>query len=505
MKDRSSKGSGVDAPRRSPGPGPAPRPGRTARRPRGRRPAPGRCSRPTAGRRRRRPNRRPGRRPGGIRLTSRTSRRPADGHQGPGHQVVRARRRRRRPRQPLGARRPLEATVDRRPGRRAVDHQGVGQVEGDHLRLEQVVAVGPHPGDPQRQGELGRGASSTVPPSGRPTGPACRLTGRPASWSGRHQASRSHSARPSSSARAVGRDAGGLERLGADQSVEGPPQHLAAVGESGPHHREQAVVGGVARARPTAPVGRARSGRRSRRTSTDSTLGRGMKPRPAPGPPPRRVGPVGHLDRHRPVGLVAGAGGQPLPHLPLDHHQQRGHLGRLLQHPDHQGHGHVVGQVGHQRPGPARRPRRPGPAQQVGPVEGQGVGLDHPDAQRLDLGAEHRQHVPVDLDRGDRGPRLHQGQGQRPEPGPDLHHRPSRGDPGQADDPADGVAVGHEVLAQRPAGAQVVGHEQLVDLRSPVGHPVSVSPSGTAHRIPGSSGRPARPAGRSVTRSAGRR
>ena len=119
----------------------------------------------------------------------------------------------------------------------------------------------------------------------------------------------------------------------------------------------------------------------------------------------------------------------------------------------------------------------PGTAtEQLGPVEGEGVGLDHPHAQRLDLGPEHGQHVAVDLHRGDRGAGFDQGQGQRAQPGPDLDHPLPGADAGQPDDPPDGVAVGHEVLAQGPAGPEVVGQEQLVDLRSAMGHPVSVSP-----------------------------
>ena len=82
--------------------------------------------------------------------------------------------------------------------------------------------------------------------------------------------------------------------------------------------------------------------------------------------------------------------------------------------------------------------------------------------------------MPVDLDRGDRGAGLGQRQGERTETGPDLDHPLSRGHPGEPDDPPDRVAVGHEVLPECPAGAEVVGLEQLVDLRSAVGHPVSV-------------------------------
>src|SRR5690606_32007186 len=38
-----------------------------------------------------------------------------------------------------------------------VDRQRVGQVEADHLGVDQVVPVGAHAGHPQRQGQLGGG------------------------------------------------------------------------------------------------------------------------------------------------------------------------------------------------------------------------------------------------------------------------------------------------------------------------------------------------------------
>ena len=78
--------------------------------------------------------------------------------------------------------------------------------------------------------------------------------------------------------------------------------------------------------------------------------------------------------------------------------------------------------------------------------------------------------MPVDLHRGDRRPRLGQGQGQRAEPGADLHHLGPGAHAGQSGDPADGVAVGHEVLAQGPAGPEVVLGQQGLDVPPAMGH-----------------------------------
>ncbi len=164
--------------------------------------------------------------------------------------------------------------------------------------------------------------------------------------------------------------------------------------------------------------------------------------------------------------------------------------GCLLQGSDDQRYGHVVGKVGHQRPrllphrggraGLARAAPGPPPDAGSGPSSSaqstvEGVGLDHPDAPGLDLGPQDGQHTPVDLDRGDLGAGLDQGQGERSESGPDLHHLGTLGDAGQTHDAADRIGVGHEVLTQGPARVQVVGGQQLVDLGSAVGHPVSVS------------------------------
>ena len=114
----------------------------------------------------------------------------------------------------------------------------------------------------------------------------------------------------------LGVDAGGGERLGRHQPRQRPAQHLPALPETGSHQGKQPLavdLGTHRRRRPAldAHQGRLHVGRR------DEHRGRHQ-------PHHRRRRPVGHLHRHRPVGLVPRAGGQPLGHLPLHHHQHPG-------------------------------------------------------------------------------------------------------------------------------------------------------------------------------------
>ena len=95
--------------------------------------------------------------------------------------------------------------------------------------------------------------------------------------------------------------------------------------------------------------------------------------------------------------------------------KQVGHRGHLDQGPQHERRGDVVGQVGHQVPGPGAPVR-----QQPGQVEGHGVALDDLHAGRFDDRAQHGHDVAVRLHRHHRGPRLGQGQGQGTEPRADL-------------------------------------------------------------------------------------
>ena len=183
---------------------------------------------------------------------------------------------------------------------------------------------------------------------------------------------------------------------------------------------------------------------------------------------PDHLGPgeVGDPDRDRAVGVLARRGRHALPHLPLHHDQQVGHRGHLDEGPQHQGRGHVVGQVGHQAPrtGAARS------ASSAARSSVEGVALDHLHPGRLDHRAQHRDQVAVGLHRHHPGPGLGQGQGQGPEAGPDLEHLVAGPDAGQAGDAADRVGVSDEVLPEGPAGPQPVRRQQLGDVGAGMGH-----------------------------------
>ena len=139
--------------------------------------------------------------------------------------------------------------------------------------------------------------------------------------------------------------------------------------------------------------------------------------------------------------------------------------GDLDQGPEHNGGGHVVGQVGHQVP-------RPGAplGHQRRQVEGQRVPLDDLDADGLDHRAQHGDQVAIGLHRHHRGPRLGQGQRQRPQARPDLEHTRVCGDAGETGDPPDRVGVSDEVLPEGPAGVQSVRRQQLGDGGTGMGH-----------------------------------
>jgi len=92
------------------------------------------------------------------------------------------------------------------------------------------------------------------------------------------------------------------------------------------------------------------------------------------------------------------------------------------------------------------------------------------DTGRLDHRAQDRDDVAVRLQGHHVGPGLRQGQGQGPEPGPDLEDLVTGGEPGQAGDPTHRVGVGDEVLAQGPAGPQPVRRQQLGDVGAGMGH-----------------------------------
>ena len=244
---------------------------------------PSRRSRPSAARRRRRPSRRRARRPRGcacrsarraVRPTARRARAHevvvAGGHVGPGA-LERPRGRRRRSNVEL-----------------------VGQVERHHLGVDEVVAVGPHAGDPQRQRQLGRGehdvghhgerrrrqpapvvdASSSARALGaRPRRasnaggvdhgrPATRRSilrrwPNPASHQG-EQAARARLRSAAGGSRRSIRDQRRLDpRLGHEHGRRDPARPRAAVGPVADLHRRDAVGAGPGRRRPAARPPRA--------------------------------------------------------------------------------------------------------------------------------------------------------------------------------------------------------------------------------------------------------
>ena len=90
--------------------------------------------------------------------------------------------------------------------------------------------------------------------------------------------------------------------------------------------------------------------------------------------------------------------------------------------------------------------------------------MDGPDPGGVgDHLGEDGQEVAVEFEGQDfpaGGHRLGQGDRQRPHPGTHLEHPVAGAHPGEADDAPGGVGVGQEVLAQRPAGAEIVGGEK---------------------------------------------
>ena len=110
--------------------------------------------------------------------------------------------------------------------------------------------------------------------------------------------------------------------------------------------------------------------------------------------------------------------------------------------------------------------QRSPPAQHGRPVERHRVGLDdrHVRVRSADDLAQHAApRSAVDLDRGDVGAGLGQRQRQRAEAGADLDDLIAGSDAGEAGDPAHGVGVGDEVLAEVAARCRADAVEQVVD------------------------------------------
>jgi hypothetical protein len=236
-----------------------------------------------------------------------------------------------------------------------------------------------------------------------------------------------------------------------------PPQHLAPLAEAGAHELEHAPrrrVGG----------GRWPPGDGDERR-VDVGLGQEHGRRHEAGDLRRR--PVGDLDRHRAVGVVAHAGRQPLADLLLHHHEHPLDGGHLVEEIGHQRRGDVVGQVGDEHPPPVAEQRRP--------VEPHGVALDDPDTRRLDGLPQQRHEMTVDLHRRHRCTGLGQRQRQRTQAGADLDHLVARPDPGQPGDAPDGVGIDDEVLAEGAARATIDPCQQLGHLGPGERHPVTAA------------------------------
>ena len=141
---------------------------------------------------------------------------------------------------------------------------------------------------------------------------------------------------------------------------------------------------------------------------------------------------------------IARAGGEPLAHLPLDHHEHPGDAGFLVEGPQHDGDGHVVGQVRHHGPGHRLRPENgvPGLLQHVGDDHPNGVpvGANH--------GLERRDERAIDLHRDDPSAGSSEGHGERAEPGAHLEDAIARADAGQLGDPSTQGRFDQEVLPE---------------------------------------------------------
>ena len=155
----------------------------------------------------------------------------------------------------------------------------------------------------------------------------------------------------------------------------------------------------------------------------------------------------GRLDRGNTVGLGSRPGGQPVGHLVLDHDQAVAEAREVLKQVQDHRHGNVVRQIRHECGGFRGELGDP-----------HGIGEDQmeiPDGVRPPLGDGGRKFAGedrIDLDGDNRPGGVQQAQGEGPEPRPDFQYRLVRVDVRGGDDPADGVAVNDEVLAEGLGG-----------------------------------------------------
>ena len=193
-----------------------------------------------------------------MRLSRRTWAVAADGAPAPGARGCRRRRHRRRADD-------LEPVA-------VGERQLVGQVERDHLGVDQVVAVVAHAGDPQRAGSAWRGRARYVTAAalGQPAPRPRRRAPRPGPRAARR--------RPRT-------------RLGVDEARQRPPQHLAALAEPGPHQRRTAASGSTSTRRRRPPHDATPARTRPWAAGTNTVGGTC--------PTTSRRGPVRHLHRRR--------------------------------------------------------------------------------------------------------------------------------------------------------------------------------------------------------------
>ena len=284
--------------------------------------------------------------------------------------------------------------------RRRLERERVGEVERDHLGVDQVVAVGAHAGDAQRERQLGRRSDDVHrgrryrATAGQPAPVldvellgACRRARRPrgANVGGRRR-----------------RPASGAASCAADRSRRAPARTARRdrvdAGCGAPGDRDERGVDLRAR-------------QEHRRAGTCPTTSR------------RR--PVRDLHRRGAVRRRRRRRGEPLADLALHHHQHAVDRRRRRRAGRARAAWRRCTEVGDERPAVVRRPgaraSRASARRRRPPWRSRRRAIERP--------REHGQQVAVDLDRGDVGAGLGQRQRERAEPGADLDHAVTGPDP----------------------------------------------------------------------------